>query len=65
MAELDIHCRRCDTPYPEVEARAADHDDSLIDVVVTCLHCGLALNGFISLDEMSVINPEGEEQSDD
>ncbi|WP_213664276.1 hypothetical protein [Stutzerimonas stutzeri] len=63
MGELDTLCRRCGTPYPTITACAAAHDPNLIDVVVTCDHCGHTLNAFIYLDEMTVVTPPSEEQN--
>lgn len=58
---LEIVCSECGTPYPEITARSAAHDSSLIDLVVTCSDCGHILNAFVSLAEMSAVpNPEEE-----
>lgn len=65
MDTLDIECRKCGTPLPTITAVSAAHDTSLIDVVVTCEHCGLALNSFISLEEMSEIAAPAKETPDE
>lgn len=61
MAELDINCRNCGAPLPEITATSAAHNPELIDIVVTCAECHYTLNAFISLDEMTVVQPESEE----
>lgn len=55
--ELDILCKPCRTPY-ELIAESAPHDENLIDVVVSCRHCGHTLNAFISIDEMTEVPQE-------
>ncbi|WP_373389022.1 hypothetical protein [Pseudomonas alcaligenes] len=62
MDELDTVCRRCNTPYPTITASSAAHNPDLIDIVVTCEHCGHTLNAFISLDEMTEVRHPREEQ---
>lgn len=54
-AELDTNCRDCGVPNPKATAETAAHDETLIDLIVTCDHCGLILNAFISLDEMTEV----------
>ena len=61
MAELDTNCRNCGAPLLEIRATSAAHDPELIDIVVECPECHYTLNAFISLGEMTEVQPGSKE----
>ncbi|WP_069861397.1 hypothetical protein [Pseudomonas citronellolis] len=62
-AFLEADCPKCGTPYLSITACSAAHDQSLIDLVVSCDDCGHILNAFISLSEMTEVTVPSEELS--
>lgn len=62
---LDAECPKCGTPFLSVTAVSAAHDQSLIDLVVSCDDCGHTLNAFVSLSEMTEIVSPSEESPHD
>ena len=57
--ELDALCPSCSSMALKLTAESAVHDATLIDVVATCDDCGVVLNAFVSISEMSIVS-EGE-----
>lgn len=55
---LDGLCPSCSSVALKLTAESAFHDVTLIDIVATCDECGLVLNAFVSIEEMSVVPQE-------
>lgn len=53
-----MNCKKCGDPLDDakINAAIAAHDDSLIDILVTCNSCGAVLNTFVSLGSCELLN---------
>lgn len=57
---LDGPCPKCHEPTLDATIETAAHDDGKLDVIVECSTedggCGHRVNGFMSFDEMLVLD---------
>lgn len=51
-------CPSCSSVGLKLTAEPAAHDCTLIDLIAKCEDCGLMLNAFVSVAEMTVIPEE-------
>lgn len=54
--QLENACPDCGSHALSATLETAAHDDSLIDLVVTCTDCGAIHNDFIKVSEMMELN---------
>lgn len=53
-------CRKCGTglSVDDIKVSIADHDEELIDIVITCKECELVINNFVSEAEFVDVDEE-------